>query len=137
MAPVRDLPEWLEQGTESSLRDTEDDIKPPVQVTTPRSIASTSHGPTPIILTPTRGHSPTAAGTSPAPWTDLDKFYADADEATESGDGDDGTDDDEEVSSGSEDVDVESGSGDEESPSESEDFTTGEGISGDNSRGLV
>ena len=55
MALTRDLPEWLEQGTESSLRDTEDDIQPSgiVQVAALRSIASTSHGPTPIVLTPT------------------------------------------------------------------------------------
>lgn len=143
MALVQNIPEWLEQGTESSLRDTEDDIRPPgfAQITIPRSIASTSHGPTPIILTPTGGHSPAATGSSPAPWTDLDKFYADTDEATESDDGDDRTDDsdDDGEASGVSGDGVEDASGEEETASESSEggFTTGKGISGDNSRRLV
>ena len=142
MALTQDLPEWLEQGTESSLRDTEDDIRPPglVQVSTPRSITSTSHGPTPVTLTPTAGHSPPATSSSPAPWTDLDKFYADVEEATESdGDGDDGTDssDDDGGVSGISDDDAEGVNGDEETASESEGSTTYEGISGDNPRGHI
>ena len=139
MTLVQDLPEWLEQGSESSLRDTEDDTQPPVQVTTARSIASTSHGPIPIILTPTGRHSPATAGSSPAPWTDLDKFYADV-EVTEGGGDDDGTDDsddDGETSDVSEEGDVEGGSGDEESPSESEGSTSGKGTPGGNLRGLI
>lgn len=139
MALARDLPEWLEQGTESSLRDTEDDTRSPglMQVSTPRSIASASHGPTPIILTPTGGHSPAATGSSPAPWTDLDKFYADIDEVTESDDDEGDTDDshDDGDASGISEDDVGSTSGDEETASESEGPTTHEGISGDNSRG--
>lgn len=139
MALAQDLPEWLEQGTESSLRDTEDDTRPPglVQVSTPRSIASTSHGPTPVTLTPTGGHSPAATGSSPTPWTDLDKFYADVEEATESGDdGEDGTDDsdDDGGASGISDDDVEGVNGDEGAASESGGSTTYEGISGDSSR---
>ena len=141
MALVQDLPEWLEQGTESSLRDTDDDVQPPgvAQVTAPRSIASTSHGPTPIILTPARGHSPAATGSSPAPWTDLDKFYADVDEVTGSdSDGGDGADEDDGESSGvSEEGDIEGPSGDEETASESEDSITGGGASGGESRGLL
>jgi len=127
MALAQDLPEWLEQGTESSLRDTEDDIRPPglVQTSAPRSISSTSHVPTPIILTPTGRHSPAATGSSPAPWTDLDKFYADIDETAES-DGADSTDDgdDDENASGMSEGDVEGASGDEETASESEGSTT-------------
>lgn len=123
MALAQDLPEWLEQGTESSLRDTEDDIRPPVlvQTPTPRSVSSTSRGPTPIILTPTGGHSPAATGSSPAPWTDLDKFYADVDETTES-DNDDGTDDgdDDDDASGISEGDVEGASGGDETSSESD-----------------
>lgn len=143
MVLVQDLPEWLEQGTESSLRDTEDDAQPPafVQVTTTRSIASASHGPTPIILTPTGRHSPTTTGSSPAPWTDLDKFYADVDEVTGSGgdsdDGDGDSDDGEEASGASEESDVDDVSGDEESSSESEGSATGEEILGDSSPGLI
>lgn len=138
MALAQDLPEWLEQGTESSLRDTEDDIRPPglVQVSSPRSIASISHGPTPITLTPTGGHSPAATGSSPAPWTDLDKFYADVEEAAGSDDGTDDSDDDG-GTSGTSDDDVEGLNGDEETASESGDSTTYEGISGDNSRGSI
>lgn len=124
---TQDFPEWLEQGTESSLRDTEDDIQPPgfAQMSTPRSISSTSRGPTPIILTPTGRHSPAATGSSPAPWTDLDKFYADVDETTES-DGDDGTDDgdDDEDASGESEGDVGGVSGGEETASESEGSAT-------------
>ena len=135
MALVQNLPEWLEQGTESSLRDTEDDVRPPglAQVVTPRSIASTSHGPTPIVLTPT--------GSSPAPWTDLDKFYADVDEVAESDDdGNDRSDnsDDDGEESGISEGDVEDVSGDEGTASESEDDSiTDEGILGNNSRELV
>jgi len=127
MALVQDLPEWLEQGTESSLRNTEDDIRPPglAQMTVPRSIASTSHGPTPIILTPTGGHSPAATGGSPAPWTDLDKFYADTDEAAESDNGDDRTDDSADDGSGVSGGGAEDVSGEEETASESEGSITG------------
>lgn len=133
MALTRDLPEWLEQGTESSLRDTEDDIQPSgiVQVAALRSIASTSHGPTPIVLTPTGGHSPATTGNSPVPWTNLDQFYADVDEATESDDGTDHDDDDGEASSGSE-RDAGSESADEETGTESE---GSQGILGDDSHG--
>jgi len=137
MALTRDLPEWLEQGTESSLRDTEDDVQPSgiVQVAALRSIASTSHGSTPIVLTPTGGHSPAATGNSPVPWTNLDQFYADVDEATESENGDDdGTDHDDDdggASSGSE-RDAGSESADEETGTESE---GSQGTSGDDSHG--
>ena len=137
MALALDLPEWLEQGTESSLRDTEDDIRPSgmPQVATPRSIASASRGPTPIVLTPTRGHSPAVTGGPQVPWTDLDQFYADVDEETENendvGDGADDSDDNEEASDASE-SDAESMSGEEET--ESEGSVTGQGTSGDNSQ---
>lgn len=136
MASSRDLPEWLEQGTESSLRDTEDDIQAQgsIQANTSRSIASTSYGPTPIVLTPTRGESPAAAGSSPAPWTNLDQFYADVDEATESENGGDSDDTNNDSGGGASDVyesDAESVS-DDESGTESEGSTTGRGIAGDN-----
>lgn len=140
MSLDQDLPEWLEQGTESSLRDTEDDVQPPgpAQMFTPRSIASTSHGPTPIILTPTRGHSPAATGNSPAPWTDLDKFYAEVDEATGTdGDGkNDGTDDSDDDMEAS-DVSEEEfeGASEEETDSEVGGSVASEGVSGDNPRG--
>ena len=81
------LPDWLEQGIESSLRDSEDDVPSPashavtsIQSAVPRSVASSSRN-TPIVLTPT---VPSPAGSfggrpevSKGPWTDLDQFYAD------------------------------------------------------------
>jgi len=127
MALAQDLPEWLEQGTESSLRDTDDDIQPSgvPQVAPLRSIASTSRGPTPIVLTPVGGHSTPVTGSSQTPWTDLDQFYADVDEEIENENGADDSDDDGETSGVSE-SDVESVSGEETGP-ESEGSITGQG----------
>ncbi|KAL6307582.1 adaptin N terminal region-domain-containing protein [Sparassis latifolia] len=77
------LPDWLEEGTESSLRDTEDDASliPSLQSSVgqpsvPYSVAPIV-GPSSIVLTPS---GPSPAGSyvvagSKAPWTDLDKFY--------------------------------------------------------------
>ena len=66
------LPDWLEHGVESSLRDSEEDVAP---------VQTAKKGNTPpIILTPTNGSRPDSLnGTigSKGPWTDLDKFYAD------------------------------------------------------------
>ena len=139
---AHDLPEWLEQGTESSLRDTEDDIQPSglPQVTTSRSIASTSRGHTPIVLTPTGRHSPAATGNSQAPWTDLDQFYADVDGENENeNDADDGANDSEDDgdASGVSESDTESVSGDEETGPESGGSIAGQGILGDDEHGLV
>jgi AP-3 complex subunit beta len=79
------LPDWLEQGTESSLRDSEDDHPPPAQaivVAAQRSLGPSRRG-TPVILTPVEGSSPAGSvarsGNSKSPWTDLDKFYQDSD----------------------------------------------------------
>ena len=87
------LPDWLEEGIESSLRDSEDDAPPvPIAVqsissaqsissSSPRAIASSSrNGNTPVVLTPT-GPSPSGSYTrqnGKGNWTDLDTFYADA-----------------------------------------------------------
>ncbi|KAI0090180.1 adaptin N terminal region-domain-containing protein [Irpex rosettiformis] len=120
------LPDWLEQGVESSLRDTEEDA-PPVplslssaQTSIPRSIASSNRA-TPIVLTPT-GSSPAGSYTRPetgkAPWTDLDSFYAEANEEEES---------EEETDEDSEDEgDEEGGSHDEEHHGEAEPEESGE-----------
>ncbi|KAJ6494718.1 adaptin N terminal region-domain-containing protein [Mycena vitilis] len=87
------LPDWLERGVESSLRDTADDASAPPP---PRAFSSSTPAPhrskglaSPVVLTPAGG-SPTAG--SKGPWTDLDQFYADAEEEEE-----------EEVSEGEED----------------------------------
>ena len=85
------LPDWLEQGVESSLRDTEEDAPAAplslssAQTSVPRSITSSNRA-TPIVLTPT-GPSPAGSYSRPesgkAPWTDLDSFYADTNEEKE------------------------------------------------------
>lgn len=79
------LPDWLEQGVESSLRDTEEDAPPAplslssLQSPVPHVIASSNRA-SPVVLTPT-GPSPAGSYSRPetgkAPWTDLDSFYAD------------------------------------------------------------
>lgn len=141
MALLQDLPEWLEQGTEPSLRDTEDDNQPPgfALVTAPRSIASTSRGPAPIVLTPTGGHSPAVAGNSPARWTDLDQFYADVDEAagSENGGVDETEGSDEGGLSTASESEVEGVSGEEETGSESEGSVVGRQTPGGTIQGLT
>ncbi|KIP11063.1 hypothetical protein PHLGIDRAFT_125175 [Phlebiopsis gigantea 11061_1 CR5-6] len=99
------VPDWLEHGVESSLRDSEDDIPlvptgvQSLQSPTPRSIASSSR-PSPVVLTPT---APSPAGSFARPdknaWTDLDKFYADANEESgeEESEDEEVDDDDEET----------------------------------------
>jgi len=103
------LPDWLEKGIDSSLRDSEDDkpLPPPVysqssiQSSVPRNISSASRSP--VLLTPA---SPSPAGsfvrqdTSKGPWTDLDKFYEDTNTDGDNEDEDD--EDEEETESGGE-----------------------------------
>ena len=133
------LPDWLEQGVESSLRDTEEDAPAAplsissAQTSVPRSIASSNRA-TPIVLTPT-GPSPAGSYSRPesgkAPWTDLDSFYADTNEEEEeeeeseeeTDEGEDEEEDGEESSEGEEhqgSVEAEE-SGEEESDSAEED----------------
>jgi AP-3 complex subunit beta len=91
------LPDWLEEGTESSLRDTEDDNPlhaPPAYLSAQR-LRGTSRLSSPVVLTPVEGTSPSNASVmrsgigSKVPWTDLDKFYEDGDD-TEEESGEDG-----------------------------------------------
>lgn len=121
------LPDWLEEGIDSSLRDTEADMpRTPVsanvtQISSARSIGSSARA-TPVVLTPT-GISPSGSvvrqeGTKAA-YMDLDRFYEDAEETEES---EDSASEDEEESEG----DSESGSG-----SGEEVESTEEGESGD------
>ena len=124
------LPDWLEEGIESSLRDSEDDAPPvPIAVqsissaqsissSSPRAIASSSrNGNTPVVLTPT-GPSPSGSYTrqnGKGNWTDLDTFYADAgneeevEEEEESEEEEDEEEDGEEGESGEEGEEDESG----------------------------
>ncbi|KAJ7773104.1 adaptin N terminal region-domain-containing protein [Mycena metata] len=78
------LPDWLERGVESSLRDTEDDAPappPPMNFSSSAPLPQRSKGlASPVVLTPSGG-SPT--GASKPQWTDLDKFYDDEDDEEE------------------------------------------------------
>ncbi|XP_006459251.1 hypothetical protein AGABI2DRAFT_177251 [Agaricus bisporus var. bisporus H97] len=76
------LPDWLEKGVESSLRDSEDD-KPVVPV--PSAISSSSAGQrpramaSPVVLTPASGSRPDSRQDNKGTFAqDLDSFYADA-----------------------------------------------------------
>lgn len=102
----RRLPDWSEDGTDSSLRDAEDEY-PSGPATSQAGIRAIAGGlgavksATPIVLTPTGGSSPMGSYSgqhtlaSKGPWMDLDKFYDDAnsDDQDNSNDDDDGDDD--------------------------------------------
>ncbi|KAJ7178612.1 adaptin N terminal region-domain-containing protein [Mycena crocata] len=89
------LPDWLEQGVESSLRDTDDDITAPPPSITFSASAPLSSRPkglaSPVVLTPAAG-SP--SGGVKGQWTDLDKFYEDEEEEEEDRSEDDDNEDD-------------------------------------------
>ncbi|KAF8510763.1 adaptin N terminal region-domain-containing protein [Gautieria morchelliformis] len=125
----RHLPDWLEEGTVSSLRNTEDDTAP-VHVYTQRAlqnIAVPSHITTPIVLTP-GAPSPVSSFTQGGKWTDLDldKFYDD----------DDSEDDSEEEEESGEDIQdtalqettPQSDDGDESEEEDSEEVSEDDGI---------
>ncbi|KAG6820486.1 hypothetical protein H0H93_016548 [Arthromyces matolae] len=92
------LPDWLEHGVESSLRDVDE----PAPLPGPTAIFSAPQaqtlGPSPIILTPTRGSSPVGSqsqnGAMKATFKDLDKFYDDGQSTEEEGDEKEEDDDD-------------------------------------------
>jgi AP-3 complex subunit beta len=91
----RILPDWLEQGTESSLRDSPDDaprlaVPTALGSATPRAISARA---SPVVLTPAGG-SPVPS-TARGAWTDLDRFYDDASEEEESEDEDEEDEEDE------------------------------------------
>jgi AP-3 complex subunit beta len=113
------LPDWLEQGIESSLRDSPDDViaKPFTPVVTAISSVTSSRSSaraTPIVLTPAESASPAGSGMrvggAQGQWKDLDEFYAEA-HSEEEQDSDTEEDDDN---------DTESESGEEESGTGSE-----------------
>lgn len=83
----RTLPDWLEKGVESSLRTTEEDLRPP-PAPVPTSLSSSQFKgkgiPTPVVLTPAGSSSPAGSfGPEKGKWTDLDKFYEDDDDEEE------------------------------------------------------
>lgn len=75
------LPDWLEKGVESSLRDTEEDIAPPPVVPIALSSAEQQKMRERVSLTPTSRPDVGAQGTSSKVLlTDLDKFYEEEDD---------------------------------------------------------
>lgn len=85
---VIDLPEWLEQGIDPALRDSDDDapqvaLSSMVQAISSQGISSqrvpTPAGSTPVVLTPAGGSTPKDT----KDWRDLNKFYASESESEE------------------------------------------------------
>ncbi|KDQ53109.1 hypothetical protein JAAARDRAFT_137465 [Jaapia argillacea MUCL 33604] len=118
------FPDWLEEGTESSLRDTEDD-KPQVsvyaQATPARAFASSSNFASPVVLTPASGPSPVGSVTpaTKGRYTDdLEKFYAD--EGTDEEEEEEEGESEEEEEEGEKSVEEEEGSEEEDEDEESE-----------------
>ncbi|KAF8515386.1 adaptin N terminal region-domain-containing protein [Hysterangium stoloniferum] len=82
----RHLPDWIEQGVDPTLRDTEEDNAPPLPAHTPRAIqniAVPSRGGSPVILTPGGIASPAGS------FVQRDKFYNDEEDEEEETDDDD------------------------------------------------
>jgi len=103
------LHDWLEEGVESTLRDTEDDVPVPTMLAIPVTLSSTQQSKglaSPIILTPVGGSSPVGGslgnGGSKGPWTDLNKFYEDEEYEDETGDEDEQDGNDQHTSEGGE-----------------------------------
>ncbi len=117
------LPDWLEEGTESSLRDTEADIpQVPVyasQASATRSIASSSRA-SPVVLSPSPSGSFTKQEATKAAYMDLDRFYEDAEDNEESEESESEESEDDEEDSGSGSGEAES-TGEEESDDANED----------------
>ncbi|KAG2750562.1 hypothetical protein P692DRAFT_20730249 [Suillus brevipes Sb2] len=115
---VIDLPEWLEQGIDPALRDSDDDapqvaLSSMVQAISSQGISSqrvpTPAGSTPVVLTPAGGSTPKDT----KDWRDLNKFYASESESEE-----------EEEEEGEEEED---GSGTDENSGEDEETSEDEG----------
>jgi len=99
------LPDWLENGVESTLRDSEDDTPAPIVPTAISSagqIRSKAVPSPPVVLTPTVSRPSSRNGTK-GPWQDLDSFYAEEEEEEEDEEDEDGSSEEEEEGSGSDD----------------------------------
>ncbi|KAG5637426.1 hypothetical protein H0H81_004633 [Sphagnurus paluster] len=133
------LPEWLESGVESSLRDTDEPAPLPAPMALSSAQLRTKGAASPIVLTPGGGSSPVGSqskdGVSRGPFKDLDKFYEDAEETEEEvvdeeedGEAEDGESDGEEESEQEEsDEQEEDDSDEEDSPNKSESHSSGSG----------
>lgn len=113
------LPDWLEKGVESTLRDSEDDAPPaplaPTAISSAGQMRSKGLPSPPVVLTPTVSRPSSRNGTK-GPWQDLDSFYAEEEEEEDDNDND--------SEDGSSDEDDESGDDDEGSEEEEEDDVT-------------
>jgi len=97
------LPDWLEKGVESTLRDSEDDAPPapliPTAISSAGQMRSMGVPSPPVVLTPTVSRPSSRNGTK-GPWQDLDSFYAEGDDEEEeeedSDDGEEGSSEEEE-----------------------------------------
>jgi AP-3 complex subunit beta len=107
----RVLPDWLEKGVESTLRDSEDDAPPaplaPTAISSAGQMRSMGMPSPPVVLTPTVSR-PSSRNGAKGPWQDLDSFYA---EEEEEEDDDDDSDDGEEGSSEEEEEEEDEGTG--------------------------
>ncbi|KAL5526852.1 APL6 [Sanghuangporus sanghuang] len=103
------LPDWPEEGTDSSLRDSQEEY-PSVPATSLAGQRSASDAPTrtssQIVLTPTGRESPSLQGgtSRPGQWKSLDEFYdeSDSDEEEEEEETEDEVEHEEETESGEE-----------------------------------
>jgi AP-3 complex subunit beta len=143
---ARILPDWLEHGVESSLRDSPDDSAPPAPPITafghialrPGTVAAGRSSPI-VVLTPTGSGGPSPVGSMPnrGGWTDLDEFYEseseededDEEEEEEGGEeeeeGTEGSDEEEEESGHQSGGDKEHGGSQPQSPEEGSDVDEG------------
>ncbi len=138
LASSRRLPDWPDEGTDSSLRDAEEEY-PTAPIT---SIASRTVGfgsspkfASPASRTPVGGPSPQGSfninrdgdsNTAKSTWKDLDKFYEDGEEEEDEDESEEGDDDvteakiHEEKEDGGEDSDEDDDDDDDDSASGSE-----------------
>jgi AP-3 complex subunit beta len=113
----RILPDWLERGVESALRDTEEDkVQQPVAVV-PTAISSSDQqrgfSSAPIVLAPGGSSTAGSGALAKAAWKDLDSFYAEEEEEESEDD-----EDDEDGDSTDQDSEGEESSGEEDDMSE-------------------
>ncbi|KAG5646111.1 hypothetical protein DXG03_004350 [Asterophora parasitica] len=94
------LPDWLESGVESSLRDVDEPAPLPAPVALSSAQMRAKGVASPIVLTPGGGSSPVGSqsknGVSRGPWKDLDKFYEEAEDVEEEGDEEEDDEDEDE-----------------------------------------
>jgi len=93
------LPDWLEKGVESTLRDSEDDAPPappvPIAISSVGQMRSMGVPSPPIVLTPGVSRPSSRNGTK-GPWQDLDSFYAEEEKEEEESEEEESEEDEEE-----------------------------------------